>query len=156
MKKLLLIALVSFAAFTATAQGNGKNKQKKAKSEKVERDSDDRYEKDRKDRGNDDRYERERKDRNNDDRYERERRDRDNRGNDQILNESGKYSKNTPRKVSDAFNRDFPNATSVSWTKNQGSWTANYRNGGILGGSGNATYRANGQRVDAARRRSIF
>ena len=143
MKKLLLIALVSFAAFTATAQGNGKNKQKKAKSEKVERD-------------NDDRYENNRKDRDNDDRYERERKDRDNRGNDQILNQSGKYSKNTPRKVSDAFNRDFPNATSVSWTKNQGSWTANYRNGGILGASGTATYRANGQRVDAARRRSIF
>ena len=156
MKKLLLIALVSFAAFTATAQGNGKNKQKKAKSEKVERDNDDRYEKDRKDRDNDDRYEKDRKDRDNDDRYEKDRKDRDNRGNDQILNQSDKYSKNTPRKVGDAFNRDFPNATSVTWTKNQGSWTANYRNGGILGGSGTATYRANGQRVDAARRRSIF
>lgn len=156
MKKLLLIALVSFAAFTATAQGNGKNKQKKAKSEKVERDNDDRYENNRRDRDNDDRYEKDRKDRDNDDRYQRDRRDRDNRGNDQILNQSDKYSKNTPRKVGDAFNRDFPNATSVSWTKNQGSWTANYRNGGILGGSGTATYRANGQRVDAGRRRSIF
>ena len=83
MKKLLLIAFVSFTALAANAQGNGKNKQKKTTSDKVFKKDDKRYEKDRNDRN----------DRNDDDRYERDRRNRHTRDNDQILNGSDKYSK---------------------------------------------------------------
>ena len=62
---------------------------------------------------------------------------------------NSKYSKNTPRKVSDAFSRDFPNASNVSWTKNSGTWTAHFGGGGIIPKIRTVTYRANGQRISS-------
>ncbi|MEO7445247.1 MAG: hypothetical protein ABIT96_09635 [Ferruginibacter sp.] len=57
----------------------------------------------------------------------------------------GKYSKNTPAKVGDAFYRDYPNASNVSWSKDRGDWTATFGNGVWRS---TAVYHANGQRKD--------
>jgi hypothetical protein len=59
--------------------------------------------------------------------------------------EGAKYSKNQPAKVRAAFAKDYPNATSVSWSKYRGDWTASFNNG-ILRPV--AVYHANGQRKD--------
>ncbi len=56
-----------------------------------------------------------------------------------------KPSKNQPAKVRDAFQRDYPNASNVSWSKYRGDWTATFRNG--LARS-TAVYHANGERRD--------
>jgi hypothetical protein len=57
----------------------------------------------------------------------------------------GKPSKNQPAKVRAAFQRDYPNATNVTWSKYRGDWTATFSNGGI---TSTAVYHANGQRKD--------
>ena len=57
-----------------------------------------------------------------------------------------KYTKNLPAKVRESFNRDFPNAPNVVWTKDKGVWTASY-NGGIFGNPQVVSYKANGQRM---------
>ena len=54
-------------------------------------------------------------------------------------------SKNQPAKVRAAFQRDYPNATNVSWSKYRGDWTANFGNGLYRS---TAVYHANGQRRD--------
>jgi hypothetical protein len=135
------VTLLTFGAF---AQGNsGKNKKEKHTESRTERDD---YKKDKKDKA-EDRYDN-MKDRRNDRKDEmKDRRDdqTDRRSDDR--NGAGKYSKNTPRKVGDAFRRDYPNATNVSWTKDRGVWTATF-GGGVLGlGTRTASYKANGQRV---------
>ena len=56
-----------------------------------------------------------------------------------------KLSKNQPAKVRVSFQRDYPNASNVSWSKYRGDWTATFRNG--LGMS-TAVYHANGDRRD--------
>lgn len=63
-------------------------------------------------------------------------------------NQNVKYTKNAPSKVRDSFTRDFPGINNPQWTKSQGVWTANYRRGGIFGGGGYVSYKANGQRVN--------
>lgn len=75
-------------------------------------------------------------DRRNDDRYDRN-------------GSYSKYSNNAPRQVRDAFNRDYPNASNVSWTKDRGVWTANFKRSGLFGGNSSVSYRANGQRINA-------
>lgn len=57
-----------------------------------------------------------------------------------------KISKNQPAKVSAAFQRDYPGATNVSWSKYRGDWTATFGSG--LFGSRTAVYHANGERKD--------
>jgi hypothetical protein len=74
-------------------------------------------------------------DQRNDDRYSRN------------VNYNDRDSRNTPRKVRDAFYRDYPNASNVSWTKDRGVWTANFKRSGIFGGNTSVSYSANGQRV---------
>ncbi|RYY69281.1 MAG: hypothetical protein EOO13_09980 [Chitinophagaceae bacterium] len=130
MKKLLLLLMVASVGLTAdaVAQGRG-NGNGKAKKYKKHQQQNDRY-----DNG---RYDNDR----NDDRYDN---DRNNRNDDY----GNKYSKNAPRKVTDAFYRDYPNAGNVSWTKDRGVWTANFKRGGIFGGNNRVSYRANGQRID--------
>lgn len=64
-------------------------------------------------------------------------------------NDKNKYSNNAPRQVRDAFNRDYPNASNVSWTKDRGVWTANFKRSGLFGGNSSVSYRANGQRINA-------
>ena len=54
-------------------------------------------------------------------------------------------SKNQPTKVSAAFQRDYPNAANVSWSKYRGDWTANFGNGLYRS---TAVYHANGERRD--------
>ncbi len=58
------------------------------------------------------------------------------------------YNNNAPRKVRDAFNRDYPNAKNITWTKDRGVWTASFKNGGLFGGNRSVSYAANGRRVD--------
>ena len=56
-----------------------------------------------------------------------------------------KLSKNQPAKVRDAFQRDYPNANNVSWTKYRGDWAASFGNGLAMS---TALYHANGERRD--------
>ena len=57
----------------------------------------------------------------------------------------GKVSKNQPAKVRQNFQRDYPNASNVTWTKCRGDWTATF-NGVIFRST--AVYHANGDRRD--------
>jgi len=54
-------------------------------------------------------------------------------------------SKNQPAKVRAAFQRDYPNASNVSWSKYRGDWTASFGNGFYRS---TALYHANGERRD--------
>ena len=54
-------------------------------------------------------------------------------------------SKNQPAKVRAAFQRDYPNAGNVSWSKYRGDWTAGFGNGLYRS---TALYHANGERRD--------
>jgi hypothetical protein len=56
-----------------------------------------------------------------------------------------KPSKNQPAKVRAAFQRDYPNASNVSWSKYRGDWTASFGNGLYMS---TALYHANGERRD--------
>ena len=56
-----------------------------------------------------------------------------------------KPSKNQPAKVRAAFQRDYPNAFNVRWTKCRGDWTATF-SGGLFRST--AVYHANGDRKD--------
>jgi hypothetical protein len=56
-----------------------------------------------------------------------------------------KPSKNQPAKVRSSFQRDYPNATNVYWTKYRGDWTATFGNGFYRS---TAIYHANGERRD--------
>lgn len=56
-----------------------------------------------------------------------------------------KESKNQPAKVRSSFNKEFPNATAVSWSKYRGDWTASFKNGMFYS---TAVYHANGNRKD--------
>lgn len=129
MKKLLFLLVTATFAFAAPSfaqgKGNGNGKGKNQKTHKQHKqkggyDRDDRDDARWDDRRNDDR------------RYD---------------NNQGKYSKNAPRKVRDAFYRDYPNARNVSWTKDRGVWTAHFDGSGLFGGANSASYAANGQRV---------
>ncbi len=125
MKKILFIMAAFTISLGAIAQENGKgkghNKQKKHASSNQGRDYDD-----------------VRSDNNN---------DRNAGNNKNNAGNSGKYTNNTPRKVRDAFYRDYPNASNVSWTKERGVWTARFNGGGIFGGGNSVSYKANGQRL---------
>jgi hypothetical protein len=135
MKKIIFTSLIALISLSTFAQGKSqKNKNKSENSvfkNDKERDDDDRYD----DKDNRGRKQNKMKDG-----------DRNDNRNDDRDDNNNKYSKNTPRKVGDAFRRDFPNARNVTWTKNSGTWTANFGSG-ILGNIRSATYRANGQRV---------
>lgn len=56
-----------------------------------------------------------------------------------------KPSKNQPAKVRAAFQRDYPNAGNVRWTKCRGDWTATF-SGSLFRST--AVYHANGERRD--------
>jgi hypothetical protein len=57
----------------------------------------------------------------------------------------GLPSKNQPAKVRSSFQRDYPNAVNVRWTKCRGDWTATF-SGGLFHST--AVYHANGERRD--------
>jgi hypothetical protein len=56
-----------------------------------------------------------------------------------------KPSINQPNNVRDAFQRDYPNATNVSWSKYRGDWAVAFGNGSNMS---TAVYHANGERRD--------
>jgi hypothetical protein len=56
-----------------------------------------------------------------------------------------KPSKNQPAKVRSSFQRDYPNASNVYWTKYRGDWTVTFGNGLYRS---TAIYHANGERRD--------
>lgn len=139
MKKLLFLSLAAIISFGAMAQhdnhNNGKNKKQKHEKKHNKKDHDD---DDRNGQWNNDDSRR----RDNNDRWDNQ----DNRRNDNRGNNSN--SGNLPRRVSDAFARDYPNATNVTWTKDRGVWSARFRRSGIFGGNNTVSYSANGQRVN--------
>lgn len=121
MKKMLtLVVAFSMLSFAGFSQGRGKGNGKAKKPHTSYNKKMDR---------DDDRWD-DRRDRK-DDRY---------RGK--------KTSKNVPAKVRRSFNRDFPNANNVTWTKDRGYWTAHFGSG-IFGRSNTVTYHANGSRVNS-------
>ncbi|MEO6583778.1 MAG: hypothetical protein ABIO05_05610 [Ferruginibacter sp.] len=125
MKKVLTLALALSVGIAVMAQGksksngHGHNKTYEKKA-KVHHDEDDH-------------------DENTNRNHDVDRDDRNGQSN------TGKYSKNLPSKVRSSFNRDYPNATNVSWTKANGYWTASFPNGLYRV---RATYAANGQKVN--------
>lgn len=122
MKKLCLLLLAATVAVSAMAHDDAGKKGKKSKHEKKH------------DKGwNNDRDRRTNNDGNGDWRYG------NNRGNN---------NGNVPRKVRDAFNRDFPSARNANWSKNQGVWTASFRRSGLFGGNQTVSYQANGRRIN--------
>lgn len=56
-----------------------------------------------------------------------------------------KFSKNQPAKVREGFQRDYPNANNVTWSKYRGDWTATFGSGLYMS---TAVYHANGERRD--------
>lgn len=74
--------------------------------------------------------------------------DRYDRRDDRNWDYNDRYNNNAPRKVRDAFNRDYPNASNVRWSKDRGVWTASFRRTGLFGGNNTVSYRANGQRTN--------
>ena len=142
MKKIIFTSLIAIISLSTFAQGkSGKNKNQNGNSTYKK-------DKDRDDDRNEERFEdRDKKDKKikKDGRYN----DQDGRDRNEDNGNRNKYSKNTPRKVGDAFRRDFPNANNVTWTKNSGTWTASFNNGGIIPVNRTVTYRANGERVSS-------
>ena len=142
MKKILLLSLSALLFTGAFAQkgkngNNGKGKQNKEYHQKKNRSNDGDYRTSNRDR--DEQWDRNR----NDDRYDNS-------------NNNGKYSKNAPAKVREAFYDDYPNASNVSWTKDRGYWTAHFGGGLFNAGNRTATYKAKGQRVDNNSNGGIF
>jgi len=129
MKKLLLLSIVASLAFAGSASAQ-KNSKKNCD----------------KDRSNNKSYSK-KQDRSRDDNYGYNNRDDDRRDNNAVY-ASNKYNGNAPRKVRDAFSRDYPNAQNVSWTKDRGVWTAQFKRSGLFGGNTSVSYAANGQRVN--------
>ena len=127
MKKTLTFLLAITIGFAGMAQGKSNGKGHAKKADKHQKHAN-------KDRSHDDRYDR------NDDRY-----DRNDDYRNRQSNNTGKYSKNLPAKVRQAFSNDYPNATDVTWTKSNGHWTATFPNGVYRR---SVTYAANGQRVN--------
>ncbi len=132
MKKILTLMLAfTVVSVTGFSQGRGKGKEKQKKHHAVKHNK--------KDRDDDWRKRNARYD------------DRRNRRYD----DQAKYSKNIPAKVRAAFNRDFPNASNVQWTKDRGYWTANFGSG-IFSRANSVTYKANGTRVTTTANSGIF
>lgn len=54
-------------------------------------------------------------------------------------------SKNQPARVRSSFQKDYPNASNISWSKYRGDWAATFGNGIFMS---TALYHANGERRD--------
>jgi len=159
MKKIFLLTIAAAISLGSIAQGNSNRahqKHQKAKKEKKSKNRD--YNDDR--ARNDDWRNRDsrdgdwrNRDRNDDDRRDRNSRNADWRTgrNDDDRNDNRRNGQNAgkaPRKVTDAFYRDYPNASNVRWTKDRGVWSATFKRSGLFGGNDTVSYRANGERVN--------
>lgn len=129
MKKILLILLVTTLNMTVYAQGNSGNKGKDKDKEKNKTNTPGNSKgKDKEDKTGNDHH--------------------DSKVWDGIADQKGscmKPSKNQPAKVRSSFQRDYPNAMNVRWTKCRGNWTASF-NYGVSRST--AVYHANGDRRD--------
>jgi hypothetical protein len=122
MKKLLVLLIIATIPLALTAQGNSQNKNKKQnKSEKVKGNQQEKIKKVKSQEAII---------------WE---------GTSDKAGKGPKPSKNQPAKVRAAFQRDYPNAVSVSWSKYRGDWTATFANGIF---TSTAVYHANGERRD--------
>lgn len=144
MKNLVAILLFLFISGTLMAQGNSGNK---GKSNKTTTTTDDNTNQGKDKDKNKDKNKEKDKDKNKDkDDNDKSWNDHDKKVWDGIGDNSCmKPSKNQPAKVSSAFNRDYPGAVNVRWTKCRGDWTATF-NGSLFRST--AVYHANGQRRD--------
>jgi hypothetical protein len=142
MKNIVTIILFLFISGTLMAQGNSGNKGKSNNTSTTTDDNTDQG-KDKDKNKNKDKDKDKNKDKKND----------DNTWNDHDKkvwegigdNNCMKPSRNQPAKVSAAFQRDYPGAVNVRWTKCRGDWTATF-NGSLFRST--AVYHANGQRRD--------
>ena len=132
MKKFFLISMGLIFSLTMIAQGNsndnGKGKEKSKNEKAAKQASSEQKEKEAK---------------------EKKQQDEHNKKIwDGTSDKNGKGpvpSKNQPAKVRAAFQRDYPNAVNVSWSKYRGDWTASFGNGLYRS---TAVYHANGERRD--------
>lgn len=143
MKKLLLIVAAFIVSLSISAQGKsgekGKNKDKKNVSVNQNKKNSDGKQKDKVDK--DDKEDKENK-------VDKQKKDHESKvwdGTHKDDNDGPKASKNQPAKVRAAFQRDYPNAQNVTWSKYRGDWTATFRNGLFMS---TAVYHANGDRRD--------
>lgn len=128
MKKILMILLATSIQLFILAQANNEEKKKDKQKGKTKTEKSVKNNKD--DNGNKDRFEHEKKI------WE---------GTYSKEGDGPKPSKNQPAKVRASFQRDYPNAANVSWSKYRGDWTATFRNGIRMS---TAVYHANGDRRD--------
>jgi len=135
MKKVLLLSIVVAISFGAIAQYNDDhNNQKNKKSQhetKYNNDHNDEW-----------RNENNRRNDNDEGQWQYQNNQRNNNRYD------NRNSGNLPRRVRDAFNRDYPNAKCINWTSDRGIWSARFRRSGLFRGNSTVSYRANGQRVN--------
>jgi len=131
MKKFSTVLFAVCLSLFVIAQGNSKGKDKdkqkdKSKKEKVDR----------------------KKNKDNEDKDAGERAEHEKKVWDGTYTNYGtapKPSKRQPARVRSSFQRDYPGATGVSWSKYRGDWTATFGNGRWMS---TAVYHANGDRRD--------
>lgn len=133
MRKTLLAAAALFFTLGVSAQGNSGNKGKSKNNPAVTQADND------KDKGKDKGKDKQKEDKVKNDDHDRKIWEGVGDG------DCAKPSKNQPAKVRAAFQRDYPNAVNVRWTKCRGDWTATF-NGAIFRST--AVYHANGERKD--------
>lgn len=147
MKRIFLIVLAGVFSLTVMAQGNSGNKGKSKKSTTTQPDNPgnsggngNNGSSEPKNNGKDKLKEKEKEEKLKQDQHDR----RIWEGVDGT-GDCGKISKNQPAKVRQNFQRDYPLAVNVRWTKCRGDWTATFGNGIFLS---TAIYHANGDRRD--------
>lgn len=145
MKKITLLLTAISLTFIISAQGNTQGKDKDKQKDKTEQTGKDK-EKDKSkevNKGNGKENDKEKGDK-----EKREIADHEKRvweGTYAKESDGPTPSKNQPTQVTGAFQKDYPNATNVSWSKYRGDWTATFRNGAS---TSTALYHANGERKD--------
>lgn len=142
MKKIITVSLCLMMATLVIAQGNnGKNKEKDKQKNNPSAQQGNPGQSDPGNSGSN----KQNKNQNNNEAKQREE-DHDRKVWDGIGDKSCmKPSKNQPAKVRAAFQRDFPYAMNVRWTKCRGDWTATFDR---LPFRSTAVYHANGDRRD--------
>lgn len=146
MKKIIFVLLSGMFSLAVAAQNNG-NKGKSKKNSTVQTDNPGNSGGNpnagaggEKNNGKDKQKEKEKEEKLKNDEHDRKVWDGVNGSSD-----CGKISKNQPAKVRQNFQRDYPLANNVRWTKCRGDWTATFGNGIFLS---TAIYHANGDRRD--------
>lgn len=138
MKRILIVSIAAIVSLAASAQGNSGNKGKSKDNPSVSQSDNP---------GNSGQNGKDKdksgKNKNNDEKTKNDEHDKkvwDGIGDNSCM----KPSKNQPAKVRAAFQRDYPNATNIRWTKCRGDWTATFS--GLFRST--AVYHANGDRRD--------